>query len=133
MLGNSDLKDSNNTLYTLAEPVNGVRRWYIARDIGHTFGRTGLLDAPRGDIAVFEQTPFIRRVEGDRVELEYGGKHKELFRNITTADVRWLCQQLNRLTDRQWKDAFRAAAYEPRLAARFIARIKEKIAEGLAL
>jgi hypothetical protein len=133
MLGNSDLKDSNNTHYTLKEPVYGAARWYTTRDIGHTFGRTGVIDAPRGDIAVFEVTPFIHGVEGDRVVLEYGGRHKKLFANIKTADVRWICQQLNRLTDKQWQDAFRAGGYEPTLASRFIARLKQKIGEGLAL
>jgi hypothetical protein len=133
MLGNSDLKSSNNTLYTLEEPVDGVRRWFTTRDVGHTFGRTGAIVAPRGDIAVFEKTPFIRYVDGNHVELEYGGRHKKLFTNITVADVRWICQRLNRLTDQQWQDAFRAGGYEPTIAARFIARLKEKIEEGLAL
>ena len=133
MLGNSDLKDANNALYSLKEPVDGVRRWYTVLDIGHTFGRTGVLDAPRGDIAIFEQTPFIRQVQGSHVELEYGGRHKKLFENITTADVRWICERLTKLTDKQWRDAFRAAGYEPGLALRFINRMKQKITEGLSL
>jgi hypothetical protein len=133
MLGNSDLKDSNNTLYTLKEPVDGVNRWYTARDIGHSFGRTGLIDAPRGDVEIFEQTPFIRRVEGDRVELEVRGRHEQLFENVTRADVRWICQQLATLTDRQLRDAFRAGGYESGLASRFTVSLKAKIAEGLAL
>ncbi|HET9371274.1 MAG TPA: hypothetical protein VFO19_13535 [Vicinamibacterales bacterium] len=133
MLGNSDLKDSNNSIYELKEPAEGARQWYVARDIGHTFGRTGRLNAARGDIEVFEQTPFIRRIDGDRVELEYSGRHRDLFANLTTADIRWLCRELARLTDAQWRDAFRAAGYEPDTAGRFIRRLKAKIAEGLAL
>jgi hypothetical protein len=133
MLGNSDLKDSNNTVYTLEEPVHGVTRWYTVRDVGHTFGRAGLRGTPRGETELFEQTPFIRRVEGGRVELEFSGRHTGLLRNITTADVRWICQQLNGLTDRQWQDAFRAAGYERGRASRFIGRMKAKVVEGLAL
>jgi hypothetical protein len=72
-------------------------------------------------------------VVADHVELEYNGRHKELFQSITTADVRWICQQLNRLTDQQWQDAFRAGGYESTLASRFVNRLKGKIAEGLAL
>ena len=45
------------------------RRWYVARDLGQTFGRTGVLDAPRGDIEVFEETPFITGVVNGRVTL----------------------------------------------------------------
>ena len=52
---------------------------------------------------------------------------------ITVADVHWICERVNRLTDRQWRDAFRAGGFEPSVAARFIARIKARAAEGLAL
>ena len=61
MLGNSDLKDVNNVLYTLKAPREGTARWYVTRDLGHTFGRTGVIDAPRGDIDVFEKTPVHPR------------------------------------------------------------------------
>ena len=35
--------------------------------------------------------------------------------------------------DEQWRDAFRAAAYEPSLAERYIVKLKAKIQEGLAV
>ena len=56
-----------------------------------------------------------------------------LFENITTADVRWICGLFSRLTDRQWRDAFRAAGYPEDLSERFIRKIKEKISQGAAL
>lgn len=133
MLGNSDLKDQQNVVYELDTPVEGAKRWFVARDLGQTFGRTGRFDPPRGDIEAFEQTPFIRSVDGDRVTLEYHGRHEALFEHITVTDVRWICQRLSRLTNRQWQDAFRAGGYEPQIANRFIHRFKAKIAEGLAL
>ena len=133
MLGNSDLKDDNNALYELAREAEGAKRWYVARDLGHTFGRTGVLEAPRGDIDVFEQTPFVRGVENGKVRFDYRGRHKELFTDISVADVRWLCTRLAALTDAQWRDAFRAGGYDQALADRFIRRLKQKIQEGLAL
>lgn len=133
MLGNSDLKDEQNVVYTLEREHEGANRWYVARDLGHTFGRTGVIDAPRGDIAVFEATPFIRGVENGRVRLEYRGRHAVLFNDLRPADVRWICQQLDRLSDEQWTDAFRAGGIEGPLAGRFIRRMKQKIGEGLAL
>jgi hypothetical protein len=133
MLGNSDLKTSNTSMYELDEPVHGVQRWYALRDIGHSLGRTGVFESPRGDIEAFEATGFIRRVDGARVELEYGGRHRHLFDSITIADVRWICERLDRLTDSQWRNAFRAGGYDPTLAGRFIRKLKDKIAEGLAL
>ena len=54
MLGNSDLKDAQNVVYKLDKELEGATRWYVARDLGQTFGRTGVLEAPRGDIEVFE-------------------------------------------------------------------------------
>jgi hypothetical protein len=133
MLGNSDLKDSNNVLYTLKEPLEGAKQWYVARDLGATLGRTGTMNPPRNDVEAFERTPFILGVANGKVQFDYRGRHRALFDNITTADVRWLCEQLNRLTDKQWQDAFRAAGYERDIADRFIRRLKEKVAEGLAL
>jgi hypothetical protein len=40
---------------------------------------------------------------------------------------------LQRLTETQWQAAFRAGGYEAAIADRYIAKIKEKIAQGLAL
>jgi hypothetical protein len=133
MLGNSDLKDQQNVLYKLTEPFEGAKQWYVARDLGQAFGRTGVIDAPRGDPAVFEQTPFITGVTGGKVTFDYRGRHKKLFANITPADVRWICGQLQRLTDDQWQDAFRAGGFAKPVADRFIRRMKQKIAEGLTL
>ena len=133
MLGNSDLKDAQNVIYSLDREFEGARRWYVARDLGQTFGRTGVIDAPRGDIEVFEETPFIRGVEDGKVRFDYRGRHKALFENIRPADVRWLCERLDALTDAQWDDAFRAGGIDSRAAERFVRRMKQKIAEGLAI
>jgi hypothetical protein len=133
MLGNSDLKDQNNVLYKLAEPLEGASRWYVTRDLGHTFGRTGVMNAPRNDVRVFEETPFIKGVVDRKVRFDYRGRHKALLSNITPDDVRWICAQLEKLTDEQWQEAFRAGGYAKETADRFIRRMKQKIAEGLAL
>jgi hypothetical protein len=133
MLGNSDLKDEQNALYKLKEPVEGASRWYVARDLGQSFGRTGVIDAPRGDLRVFEETPFIKGMAGQYVRFEYRGRHGVLVDHMTPADVRWICEKLQRLSDKQWNDAFRAGGYAPEVASRFIRRLKQKIEEGLAL
>ena len=52
---------------------------------------------------------------------------------LDPADVRWICERLQKLTDQQWRDAFRAAAYEPSVADRYIAKLKARVQEGLAL
>jgi hypothetical protein len=133
MLGNSDLKDAQNVVYELKQPFEGAKKWYVARDLGQSFGRTGVLDAPRGDIDVFEQTPFILGVAKGHVRFDYRGRHKVLFDKISPADVRWICEQLRRLSDNQWQDAFRAGGFPSALGDRFIRRMKQKIDEGLSL
>lgn len=133
MLGNSDLKDVQNAIYLLKEPHERARRWYVARDLGQTFGRTGMLDPPRGDPDVFEQSGFITGVENGYVQFDYHGRHRALLERITPADVRWICQRLSALTDDQMQDAFRAAGYPRAIADRFIRRLEQKITQGLEL
>jgi hypothetical protein len=133
MLGNSDLKDEQNAIYELDDPVEGARKWYVARDLGQSFGRTGVINAPRGDIQVFEETPFIRGVVDGKVRFDWRGRHGVLLSKMTPADVHWICERLQTLTDKQWDDAFRAGGYAPELASRFIRRFKQKIKEGLAV
>ena len=61
------------------------------------------------------------------------GRHDELFEQIRRRDVRWISERLNRLSKRQLADAFRAAGYPDAIAGRFIRRLEQKIAEGLAV
>lgn len=133
MLGNSDLKADNNMRYTLAKPFEGATHWYVARDLGQAFGRTGVVDAPRDDLEAFDATPFITGVEDGIVKFDYRGLHRNLLNNITRADVHWICSRLDKLTDRQWADAFRAGGYADPTAQRYIRRLKQKIAQGLAI
>lgn len=133
MLNNSDLKPAQNAIYDLAEEREGARRWYVVRDLGHSFGETGMFRADRNDVVEFETEPFTKGVSDGKVKFNWSGFHKELVSDLTPADVRWTCERLARLSDKQWEDAFRAGGYEPALAQRYIKRFKEKIAEGLAL
>lgn len=132
IIANPDLKDSNNTIYTLKEPFEGAKEWYVIRDLGYSLGSAGF-NSPRADIDAFEKAPFIRDVVDGRVRFYFGGQYGSRLKNTTVADVKWICERLSRLTDRQWRDAFRAGAYETSIADRYIAKIKARIAEGLAL
>jgi len=132
ILANPDIKSSNNTIYTLTSPAEGAERWYVVRDLGYSLGSAGF-NSPRADIEAFEKAPFIRGVVDGKVQFYFGGQNKKLLQNITVADVQWICQRLAKLSDEQWRDAFRAAAYESSVAERYIVKLKAKIAEGLAL
>ena len=52
---------------------------------------------------------------------------------LTVDDVLWTCRLMARISDRQWRDAFRAAGYEDAERRRYIRKLKSKIGEGLAL
>jgi len=134
LFNSSDLKDSNNTVYSLTSAFEGATRWYAVRDIWSALGETAKLDAKEGDPNLFERLPFVKGVHGRFVEFDYHGWHQELFTDrITPDEVRWACDLLAKLSDTQWRDAFRAGGFDAAVADRFIRRIKSKIEEGKRL
>ena len=137
MLNSTDLKDSNNSVYKAAPlasaPAVLPGTWFMVRDLGAALGETGKLYPRRNWLEGFEEQAFITTVTASGVEFDYDGRHEELLSMIGPADVQWAAQQLSRLTDAQWRDAFRAGNYAAPGAERYITRIKEKIADGLAL
>ena len=138
MLNSTDLKDSNNSIYDVTAslpdaPAITRGRWFVVRDLGAALGETGKLYPHRNWLEGFEERAFITAVSASRVEFDYDGRHEELLAMIGPADVQWAAQQMSRLTDAQWRDAFRAGNYAAPQADRYIARIREKIADGLAL
>jgi hypothetical protein len=131
MLNSSDLKDDNNSTYELKEPWDGAARWYVVRDVGASLGDTGKLFPRRNWLEGFEQHGFIRSVGDGKIEFDYKGRHQELLSMIEPADVQWAAARMQRLTDQQWRDAFRAGNYADAVAERYIRRIRQKIADGL--
>ncbi len=133
MLNNADLRTANNIVYELPQEREGARRWFVVRDLGASFGATGFIYGTRNDLEGFERQGFIRRVTERSVEFDYHGRHRELLRLLTARDVRWAVERWAHLTGEQWEAAFRAAGYSPEQAERYIAKLRAKIAEGLAL
>jgi hypothetical protein len=143
-INNWDLKSSNNKLYEINNPSSGPRRRYMVRDLGASLGsneqakwlRWTQLRTSQGsknDLAGFLESGFIDHVKDGKIVFEYSGPNKPLVENITPDDVRWTSQLLSRLSDQQWRDAFRAGGYSPEDSAKYVARFKERIAEGLAV
>ena len=131
MLNSSDLKDDNNSIYELKEPWDGASQWFVVRDVGASLGETGKLFPRRNWLEGFERQQFIKSVGDGKVEFDYNGRHQELLSMIEPADVQWAATEMQRLTDQQWRDAFRAGNYADSVAERYIRRIREKIADGL--
>ncbi|HUP41361.1 MAG TPA: hypothetical protein VM115_14655 [Vicinamibacterales bacterium] len=61
------------------------------------------------------------------------GTRNNVIDLLRPSDVRWMAELMSKLSDAQWDDAFRAADYSPDVRARFIRKIKAKIAEGVAV
>ena len=135
MLNSTDLKDDNNSIYELQKrfPANGpdLRRWFVVRDVGAALGETGKLFPRRNWIEGFEQEKFITGIKDGRIQFAYTGRHQELLPLITPADLRWAATRMQRLTDRQWRDAFRTANYTDEITNRYLRKIRQKIEEAL--
>ncbi|HZL95853.1 MAG TPA: hypothetical protein VFB99_19505 [Vicinamibacterales bacterium] len=94
----------------------------------------GFGQGTRNDLPGFEEQGFILGVDDrSRIAFDYRGIYRDVINTVTPGDVRWACQLLSRLSERQWRDAFRAAQYDEPQATRYISKIKQKIEEGLAL
>ena len=143
MLNSTDLKDSNNAIYTTREPWDGASRWFVVRDIGAALHETGKFFPLRNWLEGFEKQGFITKIDANvdmvgvnkagGVEFDYDGRHQDLLKMITLADVRWAAERMKTLSDEQWRDAFRAANYSDPLINRYLTRIRLKIEDGLAL
>jgi len=133
VLNSTDLKEPNNTIYRRERAGRAPEQWFVVKDLGATFGTTGRFGPKRNDVEKFEEHGFIKAVHDGRVDFHYKGRHQALLDQITVADVAWTCKRLQALTDTQWNDAFRAAGYDEPTRRRYVARIKAKVQEGLAL
>ena len=145
ILNSWDWKTSNNKIYRLSSPVNGVARQFVVRDLGASLGKNtyptllkwfrlrGFGQGTRNDLPGFEEQGFIKRIDESGIEFDYRGIYRDVIESVKVEDVRWTCDLLSRLTERQWQDAFRAGGFTADQTARYVTKIKAKIAQGLEL
>jgi hypothetical protein len=116
----------------------------MVRDVGSSLGearqfflhhRLGLYgwQGSKNHVDDFERQGFITGVDGERVTFDYRGVNTALINILTVRDVVWTCELFARIPDGHWQAAFRAGHYDPAVADRYIRKIKDKIAQGLAL
>jgi len=144
VLNNWDLKTSNNRIYEATDAAAVPRRQFIVRDVGSSLGKsrqfrlfamlgTRGAQGSKNNVDDFEQQGFIEKVEGNKVRFDYRGMNQPLVDSVTVADVIWACEQMAKIPDGQWQSAFKAGWYPPDHTDRYIRKIKEKLAQGLAL
>jgi hypothetical protein len=143
LLNSWDWKASNNKIYR----GPGTQERYVVRDLGASLGRTSssrllwILPVPmrgfgqgsRNDIDGFEAQGFIKDADAEGVDFDFDTIYTSVVERVRPEDVRWTSERFSRLSDQQWDDIFRAAGYTPDIRARYIKKIKAKIAEGLAV
>ncbi|MGH9933023.1 MAG: hypothetical protein ACREA9_27890 [Pyrinomonadaceae bacterium] len=113
LINNWDMKDDNNAILATKGVTDSERR-YIISDLGATFGKTGgVFSRSRNKPSDYVKSEFVKGVNGNVIDFNYGGKNQKLFDGLTVADARWLAGWLGRLSDEQIRDAFRAANYTP--------------------
>jgi hypothetical protein len=146
LLNSWDWKTSNNKIYQLKSGGSPTRR-YVVRDLGASLGKTapsrllwilpiparGFGQGTRNNVDDFESQNYISRATESDVDFDFHSIYGSVVDLVRPVDVRWTAELLSRLTDAQWDDAFRAADYPADVRARFIRKIKAKIAEGLAV
>lgn len=127
-----DAEEGTNTLM-FERTVNGQRQYvYMMNDWGQIMGRWGsYFRRTNWNCPEFtaDNAQFIKGVN-KRGELEWGyrGRHNNSFTSgISREDVRWLLQRLGRVTEAQWRDAFRAAGTPESEAECFTAAIRQRV------
>jgi hypothetical protein len=135
-LSNWDVVDVQNKILKV-EGRNGTELHYIVSDLGATFGKLGNNNLPiiyrlgrkTNKPNVYVKGKVVREVEGDRVVLSYKGKNRWWFKDVTVADAAWLARLLRQISDKQLRDAFRAANYSPSDIDTLTRAVKNRITE----
>ena len=133
VLNNWDIKDSNNVLLA-TQGREGMELRYAISDLGATLGDTGKwpllwrFTRSRNDPAGFSGDKIIDEVKEDgRVDFEFSGKKRGLFNDITVEEARWAGRLLARLSNRQLRDAFRAANYSSQEAQTMVTSVRARV------
>lgn len=127
LMNSSDLRNHNNVVYTVKD-LGEPHHWYVVKDLGATFGATGIYRPVRNDIDAFEREPLLLTDKhGHATKFAYHGLRKELLRVVSAADVEWTCALLARLTPEQWRDAFATGGYSDDIAARYIDTLQQRL------
>jgi len=136
LMNNWDLKDSNNVIVKV-RGRDELR--YVISDLGATFGHASTtpllwrITRSRNNPEKYAKSNFLEKVKGDRVVLHFGGKNRGLMKDISVQDAQWMGSLLAQLSDRQIRDAFRAANYRPDQIGLLVREVRERTSELLSL
>ena len=133
LINNWDLKDGNNIIFQ-----TGGERQYVISDLGSSFGKFAPVSFPilnRFGRSVnkpehYLKSEFVKGIEEDGgLDMAYKGNSRSLFDDITPEQGRWAANLLKQLSDKQIRDAFRAANYSPEEIRMLAGAVRRKIRE----
>ena len=127
---NWDMKDNNNVILKKGDQLQ-----YVISDLGVSFGKTGsnglpmfwIIGRTRNEPTEYAEADFVRDVKDGKIKFQFNGKNRDLLGDITSQDARWLVERLNKLSDKQIEDAFRAANYSQEEVALLTDSVKRRI------
>jgi hypothetical protein len=130
MLNNFDMKPTNNNVLGTYDKDGKVVDYYVVADWGGSFGRmSAIFLFSKWNLDDYNKQGFIDGVSGGRLKLHYRGRSQSLFRSVPVEHAKWFAGIVDRLTDDQFRDAFRAAGGSPVEIDGFTKRLRQKINE----
>jgi len=133
LINNWDLKDDNNVIIQ-----TGGERQFMISDLGSSFGKFAPISAPilnRFGRSVnnpehYAKSEFVKGIEEDGdLDMAYKGNFRSLYDDVKPEQGRWLVNLLKQLSERQIRDAFRAAHYSPSEVKMLSEAVRKKIRE----
>lgn len=131
-LNNWDIKNGNTIILD-----NGKELQYVVSDLGATFGNYGGNGLPifwrigrsKNNPLHYSKSKFIKGVEDGEIEFAINGRKDGIFDDIKVNEARWVTNLLLELSDKQIRDAFRAANYSQNEINILTGAVKNRILE----
>lgn len=117
----------NQAIYAVTTDT-GTEQWYIADDIGATFGRFDERSPIKWKLDEYRKDKLIARVEPDGIVLNYRAYGTPPTR-VPMDHARWFVSMASQLTEAQVRKAFEAAGAPPDQVAGFTQVFMQKLGE----
>jgi hypothetical protein len=150
LLNNYDARENNNHVLRVYNPARKRHEArYVVTDLGATLGRAGGLGGTRSknNLKDFLSTGFVLGTEDGAVTFDYDTRPSKLgtlsvlyppyyfgevkkeksMRGIPIAHARWIGSLLSQLSDRQLRQAFHAADYDPSTTEAYVRALRQRI------
>jgi hypothetical protein len=150
------VRTQNNRVLIVRNPITKkIEARYVVSDLGATLGRDAGLGGGRSknNLDDFLSTRFVTGVEEGVVKFDFDARPTGLgvltvfyppyyksqldkettMRGIPVRHARWVGMLLARLSDRQLRDAFRAAGYDRETTNGYVRALRSRIKELVVL